>query len=110
MTSTVRDMVGRGGSLPVDGFLAPTGDRRQVEGMYSDQHGGAGYNIQVAATLDGVIAAVGAPVPGARHDTYAVQASGLAQQIAGHDGVGDKEYQGSRHHPPNPQTPERRTD
>lgn len=34
------------------------------------------------------------PAPAARHDAYAVGASGLVETIAGHDWVSDKGYQG----------------
>lgn len=94
LVPTLRQVVGRDGSLLVDGFLAPTWDWRHADGMYSDKHGEAGFNIQVAASLDGDVAAVGTPVPGARHDAHAVFASGLADMIAGHDWLGDKGYQG----------------
>ena len=94
LVPTVRQVVGAQGSVLVDGLLAPTWDWRHAQGMYSDKHGEAGFNIQVAASLEGDVAAVGAPVPGARHDAHAVDASGLAGIIAGHDWVGDKGYQG----------------
>ena len=39
-------------------------------------------NLQIAATLDGQLAAVGpVPVHGARHDAYAFTASGLAEEL-----------------------------
>jgi hypothetical protein len=63
-------------------------------GMYSDKHGEAGFNIQVAASIGGDVAAVGNPIPGARHDAHAFAASGLAEAITGHDTLGDKGYQG----------------
>jgi DDE superfamily endonuclease/Helix-turn-helix of DDE superfamily endonuclease len=94
LVPTVREVVGKGGSVLVDGFLAPTWDWKHVDGMYSDKHGEAGFNIQVAASISGTIAAVGDPIPGARHDAHAFTASGLAEAIAGHDTLGDKGYQG----------------
>jgi hypothetical protein len=95
LVPTVREMVGHGGSVLVDGFLAPTRDWRHAQGMYSDKHGEAGFNIQVAASLSGHVAAVGEPIPGARHDAHAVHACGLAGKLAGHDWLGDKGYQGT---------------
>ncbi len=62
--------------------------------MYSDKHQEPGFNIQVAASIAGDLAAVGDPIPGTRHDAYAFTASGLAEAIAGHDTLGDKGYQG----------------
>lgn len=94
LVPTVRQVVGRDGSVLVDGFLAPTWDWKHADEMYSDKHGAAGFNIQVAASLGGDVAAVGEPVPGARHDAHAVHASSLAEKIAGHDWLGDKGYQG----------------
>lgn len=94
LVPTVREVVGRYGSVLVDGFLAPTWDWKDTVGMYSDKHGEAGFNIQLAASLDGNIAAVGNPVPGARHDAHALYASGLAEKIADHDWLADKGYQG----------------
>lgn len=90
----VRKVVGRGGSVLLDGFLAPTWDWKHADGMYSDKHGQAGFNIQVAASLAGDLAAVGEPVPGARHDAHALTASGLAYALTGHDTLGDSGYQG----------------
>ena len=94
LVPTVREIVGRGGSVLVDGFLAPTWDWKHARGMYSDKHQEPGFNIQVAASIAGHLAAIGDPIPGARHDAYAFTASGLAEAIAGHDTLGDKGYQG----------------
>ena len=94
LVPAVRHVVGRRGSLLVDGFLAPTWDWEYVDGLYSEKHGETGFNIQVAASIAGHLAAVGVPVPGARHDAHAVEASSLAETIAGHDWVGDRGYQG----------------
>ncbi|MBS2967146.1 transposase [Actinocrinis puniceicyclus] len=94
LVPTVREIVGRGGSVLVDGFLAPTWDWKHARGMYSDKHQESGFNIQVAASIAGDLAAVGDPIPGARHDAYAYAASGLAARLAGHDTLGDKGYQG----------------
>lgn len=66
LVPSVREVVGRDGSVLLEGFLAPTWDWKRVDGMYSDKHGQAGFNIQVAASISGDIAALGAPVPGAR--------------------------------------------
>ncbi|HEV2344013.1 MAG TPA: hypothetical protein VGS97_07965 [Actinocrinis sp.] len=49
----MHQVVGRGGSLLVDGFLAPTWDWKHVDGMYCDKHGTTGFNIQVAASIAG---------------------------------------------------------
>ena len=52
-------------------------------------------NPQIAATLNGALAAVGpVPVHGARHDAYAFAASGLAEVLTGHPTVADLGYVG----------------
>jgi hypothetical protein len=94
LVPTVREILGRGGTALVDGFLAPTWDWKHARGMYSDKHQESGFNIQIAASIAGNLAGVGDPVPGARHDAHAYAASGLAAAIAGHDCLGDKGYQG----------------
>jgi hypothetical protein len=94
LVPSVREVVGRAGSVLVDGFLAPTWDWKHVRGMYSDKHRESGFNIQVAASIAGNLAAVGDPIPGARHDAHAYAASGLAARLADHDTLGDKGYQG----------------
>ena len=94
MVPTVRQVVGSYGSVLVDGFLAPTWDWKNAEGMFSAKHDRAGFNVQVATAIRGTVAAVGNPVPGARHDAHAYHASGLAYLLTGHDTLGDKGYQG----------------
>ncbi|MGI5148271.1 transposase family protein [Plantactinospora sp. CA-294935] len=61
----------------VDGFLAPTGDRVGVEGMYSGKRHGSGFNVQAVADLDGRLVDTGLPCPGARHDSKALHESGI---------------------------------
>ena len=52
-------------------------------------------NLQIAATLDGALIAVGPrPVHGARHDTYAFAASGLAEILTDYPTVADLGYVG----------------
>jgi hypothetical protein len=93
LVPTVRQIVGNGGTVLVDGFLAPTWDWKDAEDMFSGKHDEAGYNIQVGSAISGDLAAVGDPIPGARHDAYAFAASGRAK-LAGHDTLADKGYQG----------------
>ena len=50
--------------------------------LFPAKAGYPGMNLQIAATLDGALAAVGpVPVHGARHDAYAFAASGLAEVL-----------------------------
>lgn len=48
-----------GSSAPVDGTITPTWDWKHVPDLFSSKTGHAGMNVQVAASLDGQIAAVG---------------------------------------------------
>ena len=63
--------------------------------LFSTKAGYPGMNLQIAATLDGALAAVGpVPVHGARHDAYAFAASGLAEVLTDHATVADLGYVG----------------
>lgn len=84
----------RGDTVLVDGTLALTWDWRHRDDLFSGKHRDSGYNLQVAATLDGQLLAVGEPVPGKRHDAYAYAASGLAGTLAGIDVLADLGYVG----------------
>jgi hypothetical protein len=73
-------------TVRVDGFLAPTGDRRlreYNEGMFSGKRHHAGFNIQVVASWRGRLVLTGQPMPGAMHDSRAWTDSGLAARFAG---------------------------
>ena len=79
----------------VDGTVCPTWDWRHVPDLFSTKAGYPGMNLQIAATLDGALAAVGpVPVHGARHDAYAFAASGLAEVPTDHLPVADLGYVG----------------
>ena len=70
------------GTALVDGTIAPTWDWKHVPDLFSKKENMAGMNVQVAATLDGNVAAVGPfAVHGARHDAYAFRASGLKEVL-----------------------------
>jgi hypothetical protein len=84
----------RGDTVLVDGTLALTWDWRDRDDLYSGKHRDTGFNLQIAATLDGRLLAVGEPVPGIRHDAYAWTASGLAQRLADLDILADLGYLG----------------
>ena len=63
--------------------------------MFSAKTGYPGMNLQIAATLDGALAAVGpVPVHGARHDAHAFAASGLADVLTDHPTLADLGYVG----------------
>lgn len=94
LAPTPREIVGRGTVL-VDGTVCPTWDWQAVPDLYSAKVGFPGMNLQVAATLDGDLVAVGpSPVHGARHDAHAFAASGLAGLLADFVSVADLGYVG----------------
>ena len=83
------------GTLLVDGTVCPVWDWSAIPGLFSAKAGYPGMNVQVAATLAGDLAAVGpVPVPGARHDAHAYEASGLKGMLAGMDAAADLGYIG----------------
>jgi hypothetical protein len=85
----------RGCTVLVDGTLANTWDWASRDDLYSGKHRDTGFNLQVAATLSGRLLAVGAPVPGARHDAHAWHASGLAATLNGMHVLADLGYLGT---------------
>jgi DDE superfamily endonuclease/Helix-turn-helix of DDE superfamily endonuclease len=88
------EILGNGTAL-VDGSVAPTWDWAAIPDLFSGKAGYPGMNIQVAATLDGRLAAVGpVPVHGARHDAHAFAASGLKDLLARHEIAADLGYTG----------------
>jgi hypothetical protein len=71
-------VLGRGGTALVDGSVCPVWDWDAIPDLFSGKAGYAGMNVQIAASLNGDVAAIGpVPVHGARHDAYAFGASGL---------------------------------
>ncbi|MFI6333175.1 transposase family protein, partial [Micromonospora chersina] len=81
----------RRSTVLVDGFLAPTGERSGVAGMFSGKRHQVGFNIQAVGNLDGHLVDTGLPCPGARHDSKALTESGIADRWASHlrpDGPG----------------------
>jgi hypothetical protein len=83
------------GTYLVDGTVCPTWDWRAVPDLYSAKAGYPGMNVQIAADLDGRIAAVGpTPVHGARHDAHAHAASGLADLLKDLHTMADLGYVG----------------
>jgi DDE superfamily endonuclease len=77
-----KDVIGVG-SVLVDGTICPTWDRSAIPDLFSGKARYPGFNVQIAADLDGRLAAVGMQmVRGARHDAHAYAASGLADLLA----------------------------
>jgi hypothetical protein len=76
-------------------MVCPTWGWKAIPDLFSGKAGYPGMNIQVAATLDGRLAAVGtSPVHRARHDAHAYAASGLAETLDGIHTVADLGYVG----------------
>lgn len=89
-----RQVIGEGTAL-VDGTICPTWDWKAIPDLYSGKVGYPGINIQLAATLDGQLAAIGdIPVHGARHDAHAYAASGLAHALREIHSLADLGYVG----------------
>jgi hypothetical protein len=71
-------VVGRHGTPLADGTICPTWDWKAVPDLYSGKAKYTGMNVQIACNLNGDVAAIApVPVPGARHDACAFEASGL---------------------------------
>jgi len=73
-------------TVRVDGFLAPTGDRRKdtyTSGMYSGKRHRCGFNLQVVGSWHGTLVLTGKAQPGAMHDAKAWHESGLAAILDG---------------------------
>lgn len=89
-----RVVLGSGTAL-VDGTITPTWDWKHVPDLFSKKENMAGMNVQVAATLEGEIAAVGPlAIHGARHDAHAFEASGLKRILQDIPTAGDLGYVG----------------
>jgi hypothetical protein len=85
----------RAGTVLVDGTICPTWDWRDIPDLFSAKAGYPGMNIQIAATLEGRLAAVGPiPVHGARHGAHAFAASSLTAALADMPAAADLGYVG----------------
>jgi hypothetical protein len=78
----------------VAGTLVSTWDWSHRSDLLSGKHHDTGLTLQIGATVGGKPVALGAPVPGSRHDAHAWQTGGLAQQLAGMDHLTDLGYVG----------------
>ena len=89
-----KDVIGVG-SVLVDGTICPTWDWSAIPDLFSGKTQYPGFNIQIAADLDGRLVAVGMQmVHGARHDAHAYAASGLADLLADINTLADSGYVG----------------
>ncbi|PNE42864.1 hypothetical protein AOB60_00570 [Streptomyces noursei] len=95
----------------VDGTLVTTWDWacHGIE-LFSGKHRDTGFNLQIAATLDGDLLAVSAPVPGSWHDVRAWRESEFEALFTDRETIGDLGYIGTgiltgRRKPPGQQRP-----
>lgn len=80
----------------IDGTDVPT--RRFSAGItenYSGKRHRHGLSVQVAATLDGTLLAVSDPVPGRRHDRWAITETGWETNLDDHCWIADPAYIGT---------------
>ncbi|MBW3085893.1 hypothetical protein KEM60_02104 [Austwickia sp. TVS 96-490-7B] len=76
-----------GRAILIDGTYAPTGNRPAqgqdvTKATYSGQRRCQCVSIQVASTLTGHLLATSTPIPGARHDSAALDLTGWSQILA----------------------------
>jgi hypothetical protein len=79
----------------VDGTLLPCWSWATNPGLYSGKHKTTGLSVQVACTLDGDLAWVSDAIDGARHDSFALNDSGVLVTLDPAKWVGDKGYVGN---------------
>jgi hypothetical protein len=79
----------------VDGSLLPCWSWASHPELYSGKHKTTGMNVQVACTLDGLLAWISDPVDGSRHDTHCLRESGTLVTLNPGNWIGDKGYIGN---------------
>ena len=79
----------------VDGTDVPTGNRAGAGENYSGKRHRQGLLVQVGADLSGMLLAVSDPLPGARHDRWAVAETGWEEALATVSWVADPAYVGT---------------
>lgn len=78
----------------VDGTLLPCWSWAGHPELYSGKRHTTGMNVQVACRLDGTLAWISDPVDGSRHDSFAVDQSGVLLTMDPSNWIGDKGYVG----------------
>ena len=81
----------RNRTVLVDGAYVPTGNRAGRTNYAGKRHCRC-LSVQVACDLDGTFLAVSAPVAGARHDAYAIAATGWQKVLTATDWIADTAY------------------
>ena len=78
----------------VDGTLLPCWSWHGQRQLFSGKHQTTGLNVQVACDLNGRLAWISDPVDGCRHDSAALQMSGVLDTLKPANWMGDKGYIG----------------
>ena len=79
----------------VDGTLLPCWSWRDHPELYSGKRKTTGLNVQVVCDLEGRLAWISDPVDGRRHDTAALELSGVLHTLEPANWMGDKGYIGN---------------
>lgn len=79
----------------VDGTLLPCWSWAGHRELFSGKHKTTGLNVQVACRLDGTLAWISDTVDGCRHDSFALNESGVLITMHPIDWIGDKGYVGN---------------
>jgi hypothetical protein len=79
----------------VDGTLLPCWSWADHPELYSGKHKTTGMNVQLACTLEGVIAWISDPIDGSRHDSFCLKESAVLDGVDPGDWLGDKGYVGN---------------
>ncbi len=78
----------------VDGTLLPCWSWHGQRQLYSGKHKTTGLNVQVVCDLNGRLAWISDPVDGCRHDSAALEISGVMETLDPGNWMGDKGYIG----------------
>ena len=78
----------------VDGTLLPCWSWASQRQLYSGKHRTTGLNVQVVCDLNGRLAWISDPVDGCRHDSAALEISGVLETLEPGNWIGDKGYIG----------------
>lgn len=91
----VAEDLDRGTQYIVDGTLLPCWSWHANPELYSGKHKTTGMNVQVTCDLYGRLNWVSDPVTGNRHDSAALEISGVLDGLDPADWIGDKGYIGN---------------
>ena len=90
LAEAIRDRV-----VLVDGTDVPTGNRAGHKDNFSGKRRRSGLNVQIAATMTGVLLGVSDPLPGSMHDRRAFAECGWEEALAKIPTIADPAYQGT---------------